>query len=73
MKKLKGSGIFIYEDFCRGDMELGKSLWEKVLEYRRQGKYAYLNYRAIVVRDKINHDTLSVCNTYHTYVVVFAT
>ena len=51
-KKLKDTGIFIYEDFCSDTMELRKSLWEKVLEYRWQGKYAYLNYRTIVVRDK---------------------
>ena len=51
-EKLKDTGIFIYEDFCSDAMELRKSLWEKVLEYRRQGKYAYLNYRTIVVRDK---------------------
>ena len=51
-KKLKDTGIFIYEDFCSDTMELPESLWKKVLEYRRQGKYAYLNYRTIVVRDK---------------------
>ena len=31
-KKLKDTGIFIYEDFCSDTMELLKSLWEKVLE-----------------------------------------
>ena len=51
-KKLKDTGTFVYEDFCSDTMELRKSIWEKVLEYRRQGKYAYLNYRTIVVRDK---------------------
>ena len=51
-KKLKDTGIIIYEDFCGDTMELQKSLWEKVLEYHQQGKYAYLNYRTIVVRDK---------------------
>ena len=53
-KYLKGSGIFIYEDFCKATMELRKSLWEQVLEYRRQNKFAYLNYRSIVVRDQEN-------------------
>ena len=52
-KKLKDTRIFIYEDLCSDTMELRKSLWEKVLEYRRQSKYAYLNYRTIVVRDKL--------------------
>ena len=51
-KKLKDTGIFMYEDFCSHTMELWKSLWEKVLEYHRQGKYAYLNYRTIVLKDK---------------------
>ena len=32
---------------CSDTTELRKSLWKKVLEYRRQGKYAYLNYRTI--------------------------
>ena len=46
-KKLKDTGIFICEDLCSDTMELRKTLWEKVLEYRRQAKYAYLNYRTI--------------------------
>ena len=50
-KKLKDTGIYAYEDFSNETMEVRKSLREKVLEYRRQGKYAYLNYRKIVVRD----------------------
>ena len=52
VKKLKDAGIFIYEDSCSDTMEQLKSLRENVLEYRRQGKYPYLNYRTIVVRDK---------------------
>ena len=51
-KKLKDTGIIIYEGFCSDTMELRKSLWAKVLEYYWQGKYAYLNYRTLVVRDK---------------------
>ena len=51
-KKLKDDGIFIYKDLCSDAMELWKSLWKKVLEYRRQGKYAYLNYKTIVGRNK---------------------
>lgn len=52
-KKLKNTGIYIYEDFCRDTMELRKQLWEDVLEYRRQNKFAYLNYRSIVVKDHV--------------------
>ena len=50
-KKLKNMGIFIYEDFSKDTMELKKSLWEQVLEYRKQNKFACLNYRSIRVRD----------------------
>ena len=52
-KKLKDTGIFIYEDFSKAKMELRKSLWEKVLQYRQQNEIAYLNYRSIVVKDCI--------------------
>ena len=31
--------------------ELRKELWQEVLEYGRLNKFAYLNYRTIVVRD----------------------
>ena len=54
-RKLKGTNIYIYGDFSQGTMELRKSLWEQVLEYRRQGKFAYLNYRSIVVKDNNRH------------------
>ena len=50
-KLLKNTGIFVYEDFCKDTMELRKELWQEVLEYRRQDKFAYLNYRSIIVRD----------------------
>ena len=50
-KKLKNTGIFIYEDFSKDTMELRKSLWEQVLEYWKQIKFACLNYRSVIVRD----------------------
>lgn len=53
-KYLKGSGIYVYEDFCKDTMELRKTLWNQVLEYRRQNKFAYLNYRSIVVKEQDN-------------------
>ena len=62
-KKLKNSGIYIYEDFCNDTMELRKSLWEEVMEHRRQGKFAFLNYRSIIVR---NHN--GVFFLFFTYV-----
>ena len=50
-KCLKDTGIFIYEDFCKDTIDLRKKLWNKVLEYRKQNKFVYLNYRSIVVRE----------------------
>ena len=50
-KCLKDTGVFIYEDFCKGTMDLRKKIWNKVLEYRKQSKFAYLNYRSNVVRE----------------------
>ena len=51
VKKLKNTSIYIYEDFSNDTMELRKSLWEQVLEYRKQNKFGCLNYRSIIVRD----------------------
>ena len=45
--------IYIYEDFCRDLMKLRKELSNDELEYRRRDKYAYFNYRRIVVRDHV--------------------
>ena len=53
-KKLKRTGIFIYEDYCKETMDLRKSLWEEVLQHRQQNKIAYLNYRSVVVKDRSN-------------------
>ena len=47
-KKLKGSKVFINEDFCY-EMMGRKELWEEVKNLWNQGKIAYLNYRSIVV------------------------
>ena len=49
-KLLKGTNIFINEDYCQGSVEYRKELWEEVL--RSQGKIAYLNYRSIASRIK---------------------
>ena len=47
--KLKNLGIYIYEDFWKDTMEIRKSLWKEVLNYRCQRKFTYLNYRSAVV------------------------
>ena len=49
-KKLKNTEIYIHKDFCKGTIELKKSIWEDFSNCRRQGKFAYLNYRSVVVR-----------------------
>ena len=54
VKKLKDTE-YIYENFCSNAMKLWKLLWEKVLEYRRQGKYVYLNNRNIAVRNNLRY------------------
>ena len=51
-KKLKNMGIYIYEDFPKDIVGHRKSLWEQVFEYSKQNKFACLNYRSIIVRDK---------------------
>ena len=53
LKKLKNTGIFIYEDFCKDTMDLRKQLWEKVLEHRANNEISYLKYRSTVVRYSI--------------------
>ena len=40
----------INSNVLKDNMELRKSLWEQVLEYRKQNKFACLNYRSIIVR-----------------------
>ena len=41
-KKLKDTGMFIYEDFSKVTIELRKYLWKEVLQDRQQNKIAYL-------------------------------
>ena len=49
-KKLKGTNIYINEDFSAATMNYRKELWKEVQELRQQGKIAYLNYRSIIVK-----------------------
>ena len=51
-KKLKGSNIFIDEDFCFETMQRRKVLWEEVKRLRSEGQIAFLNYRSIVVKGR---------------------
>ena len=48
--KLKGSDIFINEDFSKQTTDLRKELWREVKQLRSEGKIAYLNYRPVVTK-----------------------
>ena len=48
--KLKGTNIFINEDFSRETMELFQQLWKEVKAHRDNGRVAYLSYKTFVVK-----------------------
>ena len=48
-KKVKNTEIHIYEDVSKDTMTLRKSLWEEVLNYHCQGKFAYLNILSYII------------------------
>ena len=52
--KLKGSEIFINEDFSKQTTDLRKELWKEVKQLRSEGKIAYLNYRTVVTKRRDN-------------------
>ena len=51
VKKLKNTGIYINEDFCRETMEKRKELWKEVKRLREEGKYAVIQYNKVVSHD----------------------
>ena len=52
-KKLKGSHIYINEEFCQATLQYRKELWKEVKRLREEeDKIAYLQYRSVVVKDK---------------------
>ena len=48
VNKLKGSDVYINEEFSRKTTGLRKKLWDKVKQLRSESKFAYLNYRSII-------------------------
>ena len=46
-RKLKGTGVYINEDFSRETMEIRKRLWSDVIKLRQEGKFAVLQYDRI--------------------------
>ena len=51
VNKLKESGIYINEDFCKETTDRRKELWKEVKVLRDQGKYAVIRYDRIVQHD----------------------
>ena len=49
-KKLRGTNIFINEDFSRETMELGKQLQKEIKSHRDKGRVAYFSQGIAVVK-----------------------
>ena len=56
-KTLKGQQLFIKEDFCRNTIQIRNALLPELQDARRQGKYAYINYRELIVKGNRNLNT----------------
>ena len=52
VKKLKGSNVFIYKDFCFESMQSRQELGEEVTGLKSEDQIAILNYRSIVVKGR---------------------
>ena len=50
VKKLRGTNIFIKENFSRETMELRKQLWKEVKAHRDKGRVSYLSHITVVVK-----------------------
>ncbi|XP_065684372.1 uncharacterized protein LOC136096733 [Hydra vulgaris] len=50
VKQLKGTGIYINEDFAQETIYHRRKLWEEVKKLRSEGKYAILKYDKIFTR-----------------------
>ena len=48
---LKGTDIYINEDYSHETTEIQKKLWNDVLKLRLEGKFAILRYDKIIQRD----------------------
>ena len=59
-KKVKGSRIYINEDFCQATLQCRKELWKEVKQLRKEeDNIAYLQYRSIVVKIKTKYVKLT--------------
>jgi hypothetical protein len=50
-KKLKGTGIFINEDYSLDTLTIRKKLFEEMRAHRNNGKYSVVIYDKLVVKD----------------------
>nr|XP_047138797.1 uncharacterized protein LOC124814805 [Hydra vulgaris] len=55
-KNLRGTGIYVNEDFAKETMESRRMLWEEVKKLRLEGKYAVIKYDKIVSREFRKND-----------------
>ncbi|XP_065667574.1 uncharacterized protein LOC136087884 [Hydra vulgaris] len=53
-KKLRGTDVFINEDFAKETMEKRKKLCDEVIKLRKEDKYAILKFDSIFCRDHKN-------------------
>ncbi|XP_065656791.1 uncharacterized protein LOC136082202 [Hydra vulgaris] len=49
--RLKGMNIYINEDFCYETVQIRKDLRDKMLRERKQGKYAFISYDKLIIRE----------------------
>uniref|UniRef100_A0A8D8UPB2 Endonuclease-reverse transcriptase n=1 Tax=Cacopsylla melanoneura TaxID=428564 RepID=A0A8D8UPB2_9HEMI len=54
-RKLKGTGISIREDFPQEVQRIRKSLYEEMMEHRRNGRKAYIRYDKLIVEGNENN------------------
>uniref|UniRef100_A0A8D9AH65 Endonuclease-reverse transcriptase n=1 Tax=Cacopsylla melanoneura TaxID=428564 RepID=A0A8D9AH65_9HEMI len=54
-RKLKGTGISIREDFPQEVQRIRKSLYEEMMEHRRNGRKAYIRYDKLIIEGNENN------------------
>ena len=52
-KKLKNTRFSIFEDFSKETAAIRKEKWQEVLANRGKGMISYLNYRAVICKQRV--------------------
>ena len=52
-KKLKNTRFSIFEDFSKETAAIRKEKWQEVLANRGEGMISYLNYRAVICKQRV--------------------